>query len=299
MKRIIGIIAWTATAVLLLTARGASAQKKRLHTVPCRNYAQVEAYFRYTPGCGTIVSGHRGGMAPGYPENCIETFENTLSHMPSFFEIDPQMTRDSVIVLMHDATIDRTTTGTGKVSDYTYAELQQFFLKDREGNVTTYKIPTLEECIAWSQGKTILNLDIKDVPLEVMSQFINRLAPANVMYTVRNAKQARTYLDRDPQAMFSCWCKNMKEFNEYVGERIPWSQVMAYVGTMMLPDQQELYDNLHRNGVMCMISLAPTHDRRATDAQKIQGYELEIPTGCDVIETDYPYLFQNLDLNRK
>jgi hypothetical protein len=50
---------------------------------------------------------------------------------------------------------------------------------------------------------------------------------------------------------------------------------------------------------MCMISLAPTHDRRATDAQKIQGYELEIPTGCDVIETDYPYLFQNLDLNRK
>lgn len=64
-------------------------------------------------------------------------------------------------------------------------------------------------------------------------------------------------------------------------------------------DQQELYDNLHRNGVMCMISLAPTHDRRATDAQKIQGYELEIPTGCDVIETDYPYLFQNLDLNRK
>lgn len=87
--------------MLLLTAHGASAQKKRLHTVPCRNYAQVEAYFRYTPGCGTIVSGHRGGMAPGYPENCIETFENTLSHMPSFFEIDPQMTRDSVIVLMH------------------------------------------------------------------------------------------------------------------------------------------------------------------------------------------------------
>ena len=115
MKRIIGIIAWTATAVLLLTAHGASAQKKRLHTVPCRNYAQVEAYFRYTPGCGTIISGHRGGMAPGYPENCIETFENTLSHMPSFFEIDPQMTRDSVIVLMHDATIDRTTPGTGKV----------------------------------------------------------------------------------------------------------------------------------------------------------------------------------------
>ena len=292
------------TKLLLLAAccaaiMPACAQAPRLHTVKIDSIEELQAYFTYDPARDVIVSGHRGGMMPGYPENCIESFEKTLTMMPSFFEIDPRMTKDSVIVLMHDATIDRTTTGTGKVSDYTYAELQQFFLKDREGNVTTYKIPTLEECIAWSQGKTILNLDIKDVPLEVMSQFINRLAPANVMYTVRNAKQARTYLDRDPQAMFSCWCKNMKEFNEYVGERIPWSQVMAYVGTMMLPDQQELYDNLHRNGVMCMISLAPTHDRRATDAQKIQGYELEIPTGCDVIETDYPYLFQNLDLNRK
>lgn len=80
-------------------------------------------------------------MVTGFPENCIESFEKTLTMMPSFFEIDPRMTKDSVIVLMHDATIDRTTTGTGKVSDYTYAELQQFFLKDREGNVTTYKIP--------------------------------------------------------------------------------------------------------------------------------------------------------------
>ena len=203
----------------------------RLCTLPVNSIRAVREYFRYRgPSDMPIVSGHRGCREDGCPENSIRAFEHTLRRVPAFFEIDPRMTKDSVIVLMHDATIDRTTTGTGKVSDYTYAELQQFFLKDREGNVTTYKIPTLEECIAWSQGKTILNLDIKDVPLEVMSQFINRLAPANVMYTVRNAKQARTYLDRDPQAMFSCWCKNMKEFNEYVGERILWSQVMAYVG---------------------------------------------------------------------
>lgn len=259
---------------------------------------QLHQWFRYAADRPIVVSGHRGGMVTGYPENCIESFEKTLSMMPSFFEIDPRLTKDSVIVLMHDATIDRTTTGSGKVSDYTYAELQQFNLKDREGNVTPYKIPTLEECIAWSQGKTILNLDIKDVPLEVMSSFVNRLNPANVMYTVRNAAQARTYLDRDPQAMFSAWCKNMKEYKQYEELQIPWSQMQAYVGPMMLPAQQELYDKLHQNGVMCMISVAPTHDQRADDALKVKGYELEIPTGCDVIETDYPYLFQNLNLNR-
>ena len=137
------------------------------------------------------------------------------------------------------------------------------------------------------------------VPLEFMSEFINRLAPANVMYTVRNARQARLLLDRDPDAMFSAWCKNLSEYRAYQEAGIPASQMMAYVGTMMLADQQPLYDSLHRQGVMCMISVAPTHDRRAAEAQKRGGYELELGSGCDVIETDYPYLFLGLNTERR
>ncbi|MFR7966022.1 MAG: glycerophosphodiester phosphodiesterase family protein, partial [Alistipes finegoldii] len=97
--------------------------------IDIKSRAQLHDWFRYAPERPIVVSGHRGGMVTGYPENCIESFEKTLSMMPSFFEIDPRLTKDSVIVLMHDATIDRTTTGTGKVSDYTCEELQQFFLK--------------------------------------------------------------------------------------------------------------------------------------------------------------------------
>lgn len=286
----------TTAALLIATTCAYAAGPYR---IDIQNRKQLHQWFRYASDRQVVVSGHRGGMVTGYPENCIESFEKTLTMMPSFFEIDPRQTKDGVIVLMHDATIDRTTNGKGKVADYTYAELQQFRLKDREGNLTPYRIPTLDQCIRWSQGRTILNLDIKDVPLEVMSEFINRLSPPNVMYTVHKASEARMLLDRDPEAMFSCWCKNLKEFNAYAEAQIPWSQVMAYVGPMMVPDQQELYDQLHAQGVMCMISVAPTHDQRQGDSMKIRGYELEIPTGCDVIETDYPYLFQNLDLTRK
>lgn len=288
-----------AMALLGVSCSETSAPADEPCRIDIRSRADLHAWFRYSPTRPIVISGHRGGMISGYPENCIESFEKTLSMMPSFFEIDPRLTRDSVIVLMHDATIDRTTNGTGRVADYTWAELQQFRLKDRDGKVTDFRIPSLEEVIRWSQGKTILNLDIKDVPLEFMSQFINRLAPANVMYTVRNAGQARLLLDRDPDAMFSAWCKNLSEYRAYREARIPTSQMMAYVGTMMLSDQQPLYDSLHRQGVMCMISLAPTHDRRATEAMKRAGYELEIPSGCDVIETDYPYLFQGLSLERR
>ena len=147
-------------------------------------------------------------------------------------------------------------------------------------------------------GKTILNLDIKDVPLEVMADFIETEKPVNVMYTVHNASQARYYLDRKPDAMFSCWCKNREEFDNYEKAGIPWKQVMAYVGPKMKPEQQPLYDALHRNGVMCMISVAPTHDRAKTETEKTAGYRSEISTRPDVIETDYPYLFQGLDLTK-
>ncbi len=111
------------------------AQQKQ-HTLNLESPQAMKEFFRYKGKSTPIISGHRGGMIKGFPENSIETFENTLRNSPAFFEIDPRLTKDSVAVLMHDATLERTTTGTGKVSDYTYAELQKFRLKDPQGNPT-------------------------------------------------------------------------------------------------------------------------------------------------------------------
>ena len=45
--------------------------------------AQLHDWFRYAPERPIVVSGHRGGMVTGYPENCIESFEKTLSKATS------------------------------------------------------------------------------------------------------------------------------------------------------------------------------------------------------------------------
>ena len=141
-----------------------SGQAQSLHTLSIKSPRELRQFFDYAGRDVPIISGHRGGTIKGYPENSLGAFENTLRSTPAFFEVDPRLTKDSVIVLMHDATLDRTTTGTGKVSDHTWAELKALRLKDLEGNVTAYGIPTLEEVIRWSKGKTVLNLDHKDVP---------------------------------------------------------------------------------------------------------------------------------------
>src|SRR5690606_36983235 len=260
-----------------------------LHILKIKNVKQLHDFFEFRDDDRPIISGHRGGIVPGFPENSIEAFENTLQHTPAFFEIDPRLTKDSVIVLVHDATLDRTTTGTGKVIDYTWDELKKLSLKDHLGNVTPYKIPSLEEVIKWSKGKTIINLDKKDVPLEMTADIIKKhKAHAHVMVTVHTAEQARYYYDQDNRQMFSAFVRTMEEFQAFEEEGIPWSQIMACVGPLSKPENKRLYDLLHERGVKVMISAAPSYDKLENAEERKNAYIKTIEEGADVIESDLP-----------
>ena len=260
-----------------------------IHTLEIKNVRQLHDFFKYREDDKPLISGHRGGIVKGYPENSLEALEHTLQSTPAFFEIDPRLTKDSVIVLVHDATLDRTTNGTGKVIDYTWEELRELKLVDHLGNLTPYRIPTLEEAIKWSKGKTVINLDKKDVPLEMTAAIIRKhKAYAHVMVTVHTAEQARYYYDQNNKQMFSAFIRNEEEFDAFEKEGIPWSQIMAYVGPLNKPENRELYDKLHRRGVKVMISSAPTYDKLEDVEERRKAYRDIIAGGADVIESDLP-----------
>jgi len=235
-----------------------------------------------------LLAATGGGTVKGFPENCIATFENTLKFTPAFFEIDPRLTKDSVLVLMHDATLDRTTNGTGKVADYTFAELQKFRLKDPEGHVTEYKIPTLKEVIDWSAGKTVVNLDRKDVPLDMQERILKENTNKVIMITVHDAQHAKFYYDQNPNRMFSAFVKTKKALLEYEAAGIPWESMIAYIGPTNKPENKELFDMLHARGVMCMISAAPTYDKLATKEERAKNYRETFEQGADILESDLP-----------
>lgn len=225
----------------------------------------------------------------GYPENSIEAFEYVLSHTPAFFEIDPRLTKDSVIVLMHDATLERTTTGTGKLADHTWAELQQLNLKDVEGNITPYKIPTLAAAITWAKGKTILNLDKKDVPFEMTDKIIRDMdATSFVMVTVHNAEQAAWYYQSNPKLMMSAFVKTEAEMNAYELAGVPWKNMIAYIGSQNIPENKKMLDLLHSRKVMCMISAAPVYDKLPSAAERADAYRSIYKSGADILESDLP-----------
>lgn len=271
------------------TPAPARAQIQPLHVLKIRSARQLHEFFRFRDNDIPIISGHRGGMTKGYPENCIPGFENTLRHTPAFFEIDPRLTKDSVIVLMHDATLERTTTGTGKVADHTWEELQKLRLKDKFGNVTPYRIPTLSEVIEWSKGKTIINLDHKDVPLEMTADILEKHDAVNyVMITIHSAEEALYYHRRNPKRMFSVFIRTPEELEAYEKAKIPWKNIMAYIGPKNSPEAQKMLPLLHARGVKCMISAAPTYDKLPDSSARAAAYREIIEGGTDVIESDLP-----------
>jgi len=99
---------------MILAISTANFAQSALHVIKVKKPKDTHQFFRYTGKDIPVISGHRGGIIKGFPENSIESFENTLKHTPAFFEIDPRLTKDGVMVLMHDATLERTTNGTGK-----------------------------------------------------------------------------------------------------------------------------------------------------------------------------------------
>ena len=75
--------------------------------------------------------------------------------------------KDSVLVIMHDATVDRMTNGKGKISDLTYAELKKLQVIDKTKDTTAiYRIPTFEEVLKTCRNKIYIYLDYKNASVQ-------------------------------------------------------------------------------------------------------------------------------------
>lgn len=107
------------------------------------------------------VIGHRGASELA-PENTIASINLALKLNPDRIEIDVQQTLDSVIILMHDITLDRTSNGTGLIKEKTFQEISKLDAGGWFSNdFSEEKIPTLENILELVNGKCKLIIEIK------------------------------------------------------------------------------------------------------------------------------------------
>ncbi|UJP66423.1 glycerophosphodiester phosphodiesterase family protein [Mongoliitalea daihaiensis] len=260
---------------------------ERLKTIVLTNLQETEDFYTWSSDRIPMVSAHRGGPYPGFPENSLEAFENTLKHTPSIIEFDVALTKDSVLVLMHDNTLDRTTTGKGRVIDHTYEEIQDLFLVDKEGTVTDFKVPTLEEVLAWGKGKSLFTVDIKrEVPFEMIVDAIKRHEAepyaAVITYSLEAAQQIhRLHSD----LMLSVSIRNEEELARFQASGIPVNRWIAFTGTS--ERSAAFNQQLHELGVFTILGTLGNLDRSAI-ARGDQLYVGFVQNGADILATDRP-----------
>lgn len=173
-----------------------------------RKYALVPFVGLLFSACGqrsVAVIAHRGVSAEA-PENTLPAIQRAIDIGCDYAEVDVRQTQDGRVVLIHDETVERTTTGHGKVADLTYAQLQELDagVKFSE-RFTRTRVPSLEQAIELARGKIKLYLDLKTSDPDAVVQLVRKhgfsRSACYRAYTPHVLERIR-FLDRDAEILF-------------------------------------------------------------------------------------------------
>ena len=116
-----------------------------------------------------FVAAHRADWIYA-PENSLQGLRNAIFFGADLIETDVRRTRDGHYIMMHDATVDRTTNGSGTIADMTLDEIRQLRLKTNWGQSTPFTVPTLDDFINEAKGRAYLYLDKAGIDLPEHSE---------------------------------------------------------------------------------------------------------------------------------
>lgn len=238
----------------------------------------------------TLISAHRGGPSAGLPENGIETMDAIMAGVPAIMEIDVAQSTDGVLYLMHDRTIDRTTTGTGQTTDLAWDAIKDLNLVDSAGWVTPYKVPTFEAALDWAKGKTVLQVDFKRTASfeDVVAQINAKGMAQSVILIAYSQGQAVKLHELAPDMLISYSVSKPGDLEAIVEAGVPADKIVAFTGTRTA--RPDLYAELDQADVEVIFGTLGRPDRSIDGAIARFGtperYAELSEGGVDVLATD-------------
>lgn len=166
---------------------------------------ELAAYTRLSAVKQPIIMAHRGGLQPynGIPESTIAGADIAARTAPCFVEIDVRTTADGELMCVHDAELTRSTSGKGEVKALSASYLRSLTLKDARGELTSYRIPSLDEFLDWGSNGALLWLDLKDAqPQKVVAAIKKHRAEARVIVSAYGAERIKAYASLAPELVY-------------------------------------------------------------------------------------------------
>jgi glycerophosphoryl diester phosphodiesterase len=239
---------------------------------------------KYSGEDSILVAAHRGSHKK-HPENSLAAIQQSIDTGIDIVEIDVRETRDKQLILMHDETLDRTTTGSGNVMDTNWSEIAELNLLF-DGRSSREKIPKLEEALKMAKGKITVNLDFKTEEAVLIKRVYQLISDYNmedsVILTIDDLKLIPELHNYNPNiklmpVVFSK--RKIRQMLKYEYIKI----LQVYPGKLTNALQKDIED---REILIWMNSLRK-YDK--LEASEKSGFEKLISKNkVDMIQTDHP-----------
>jgi glycerophosphoryl diester phosphodiesterase len=180
----------------------------------------------------TLLQAHRAGDRPGAAENGIAASLASIEDGAVFVEIDVARSADGVLFLMHDDTLDRTTTGSGEFNTMTFAELSQLELVDVDGEPTGETVPSLADTLDTLDGRGIAQIDRKrPTTFDDIADVIEAEDAVDrsivITYTIDDAIALHQRL---PEVMISVGLRDMDDVQRLTDAGVDLTRIQAWLG---------------------------------------------------------------------
>jgi len=169
---------WTGKLLFILILFIASCQTTS-------QFDKILAEFHNPNSEYVMVAAHRAAHTI-HPENSLPAIQHAIDLGADIIELDVKVSKDGIPFIMHDGTINRTTNGTGDGEKYTLEELKKFRLKNNDGTLSDETIPTFEEALNLTRGKTLIDIDIKTSQLKPIVDVVKKNNMANQVFWFDN-----------------------------------------------------------------------------------------------------------------
>ena len=257
-----------------------------------------------------IVVAHRADWR-NFPENSLEAIQSSIDMGVDMLEIDVQRTKDGVLMLMHDHNLDRMTNGSGNIAETTWEEISKLNLKDHQGNLTEYKVPTLEQALLLCKDRIMINLDKADRYFDEVFALLEKTGTTNliVMKGGQPANQVKekfgTYLDKViymPVVTINN-VESEKAIHDFLNDLKPVAFELCYSNAES-PVPLKMAKELKGRSLIWYNTLwdwlcAGHHDDKAVeDLDGTYGYMIDT-LGARILQTDRPQLMLDYLRSRK
>jgi len=248
-----------------------------------------------TPRDRIFIVAHRAntryGTLNSVPDNSIPGIECAIKYGADMVELDVRPTKDKELVLMHNATIDASTTGKGEVSNYTYEELMQFDMRKgssapyRDADGKTVKIPTLKEALLACKDKIYVNLDIKDAPVGKLVRIIKECGMEGqvMLYTGGSVELATEYQYADVDIQVHPYINSASDIDKF--KALPGAKLFQYGYDLYASKNLEIGREIRAKGFLSYSNMLNYDAQIASNNFKM--LDAFIACESDFIQTDY------------